>query len=219
MRLAPGRSRAASRSASSTPTAPTSTEDAAAQDRAAALPRGLPAGVRRPTSATSCSRPGRSSTTPPRSRAPSTSERSARRGFKVVLDYSYGADVVRDAERARPSSAPTCSAVNPYASTAGRASAFDRDAARRRASATSCGPRAPTSARCSTPTASTSRSSTTRATCSPTTRRCSRFVALVCRPPARRPRRAAGDGQPRGRAHRRQRTASRSRGRSCRRPR
>ena len=103
-------------------------EGDAAQDRAAAVPRGLPAGVRAATSATSCSRPARSSSTPPRSSESSTSTGCASAGFKVVLDYSFGAASIVMPNVLAKLGAEVL-AVNPFASTAAATSTDEpRDA-------------------------------------------------------------------------------------------
>ena len=86
-------------------------------------------------------------------------------------------------------------AVNPYASTDGRARLRPRRARRARWPTWS-GPRAPTSAPSSTPTASTSRSSTTSGHVLTDDEALLALVSSCRRPPARRPDRAAGRRQP-----------------------
>ena len=159
-----------------------------AQDRAALLPGGLPAGVRRPRSATSASRPGPSSTTRPPSRRPSTSAPSGRAGFKVVVDYAYGSTSFVMPNVLAKLGADVL-AVNPYASTAGRRRLRPPGATPTQVADLVRGVGRPPRARSSTPTASTSPSSTTRATSSTdTSRRCWPSSRLVAGHLLRRPR-------------------------------
>ena len=187
-------------SASSTATASTSPRTPSARSSGCSTGR-TSAGCCPARSATSASRPGPSSSTPPRSRPPSTSsairDRRLQGGRRLRATAST---VVRDAQRAgqarrrragrqplrldrRASSASTATRTPP---SGGRPGAGLGRPPRRGAS---------------TPTASTSRSSTTRATCSTTPRRCWPSSTLVCRPPARRPHRPARS-PPRQRAER-----------------
>ena len=83
----------------------------------------------RATSATSCSRPARSSSTPPRSRRPSTRAACSERAFKVVLDYSFGAaSLVMPAVLAKIGA--DVLAVNPFAATRPKGATEDRIEAR-----------------------------------------------------------------------------------------
>ena len=174
----------------------------AAQDRAAVPPGGLPAGASPPRSATSASRPGPSSTTPPpsmrhgRHRGDPRPRRSSwcsttRFGVDAFVMPNVlaklGADVL---------------AVNPYASTGRRRSRSTR--AEHADGVADAGARVgrPPRRGASTPTASASPSSTTRATCSPTTRRCWRSSRWC-------PSQLLGDrGRPAGRASAGRRSAS-----------
>ena len=110
-------------SASSTPTASTSPRTPSARSSGCSTGR-TSAGCSPARSATSASRPGRSSTTPPRSRAPSTSSASASARFKVVVDYAYGSTSFVMPNVLAKLGADVL-AVNPYASTAG-VMGFDR---------------------------------------------------------------------------------------------
>ena len=89
----------------------------------------------------------------------------AERRFKLVVDYALRRGVVRDAERARRSCGADVLAVNPYASTAGRARASTATAAARAGRRPGAGlgrpPRRGDRPRRRAP----ARSSTTRATC------------------------------------------------------
>ena len=158
-----------------------------AQDRAAVQPRGLPPGARRPRSATSASRPGPSSTTPPRSRRPSTSSAIRARRLQGRRRLRLRLDVVRHAERAgqarrrRARRQPV--RLDRRASSASTATATPRDVADLvRASGAHLGAvhrprrRAPHAHRRRGP----------RAHRRP--RRCWRSLDAACRPPARRPR-------------------------------
>ena len=88
-----------------------------AQDRAPALPRRLPPRRSRATSARSSSRRARWSSTRPRSRGSVDIEAIANRRFKVVLDYSFGAAASVMPNVLAKIGAEVLS-VNPYASTA-----------------------------------------------------------------------------------------------------
>ena len=141
-----------------------------AQDRAPVPPGGLPPGVRRPRSATSASRPGPSSSTPPRSRPPSTSRPIRGGRLQGRGRLRYGSTVVRHAQRAgqarrrRAGGQPL--RLHRRARSTSTATPTPSDVAGLvRASGAHLGA-------VSTPTASASRSSTTRATSSPTPRRC-----------------------------------------------
>ena len=147
--------RSRSSSGSSTPTAPTSPRTRSARSSGCSA-GGLPPGVRRPRSATSGSRPAPSSSTRPRSRPPSTSQAIRAARFKVVVDYAFGSTSFVMPNVLAKLGADVL-AVNPYASTGRRHRLRPRRATRPSVVAASCGPRAPTSARCSTPTASASR--------------------------------------------------------------
>ena len=168
---APGPRRPRSRwcSASSTRTASTSTSRPSGRSSASTTAR-TSAGCWPGRSATSGSRPGPSSTTPP-ALIDSVDLSAARTtGLKLVLDYSFGT-----ASFVMPNLLAKLEAevlvVNPYANTAG-AITFDRQASAARVAELVRASGAQPGGGASTPGASSSTSSTTRATRSSTTRRC-----------------------------------------------
>ena len=173
----------ASRSASSTPTAATSTRRRSARSSGCSTAR--TSGARSPaTSATSCSRRARSSSTPPRSSAASTPSGVRQRAFKVVLDYSFGAASIVMPNVLAKLGAEVL-AVNPFASTRRRRRPSRIRDAQVARSPTSCARRAATSGSCSIPTASSRRSSTTPGTSLEPEQALLALVALVARGGAR----------------------------------
>ena len=129
------------------------------------------------------------------------------RSFKVVLDYSFGATSIVMPNVLGKIGASVL-AVNPYAATERRDGVDDLDTRvkvdRRPRAHLGLRPRAT----CSTPTARPRRSSTTRASRSSADQALLVLVELVCSTSGRaRRHRAAGVGEPRGRAHRASATA------------
>ena len=174
-------------------------------------------GARSPaTSATSCSRRARSSSTRPRSRPASTSTRLRDRAFKVVLDYSFGAasivmpNVLGEARRRGAGGQPVRGDASAPSRRRPRDTRVKRIGDLVRTSGSDLGfvfdPDGETA----------TDHRRRRARRSPPTRRCSRSSTLVCRAPSRRAHRAAGVGEPRGRAHRRRARRDDHAGRSCR---
>ena len=151
---------------------------------------------------------GRSSSTRPRSRAPSTPTALRRRRSRSC-STTRSAPLARDAVRARQDRRRRAGG-QPVRGDRSARSRFDDARPAPRTSATSCAPRGRTSASCSTPTARRVTYRRRGPRRSRDTEALLAIVKLVCRPPARRQHRAAGLGEPRGRAHRRRRRASRS---------
>ena len=152
----------ASRSASSTRTAPTSTKARSARSSGCCTAR-TSAARSRATSATSCSRPARWSSTPPRSKRSVDADRLRRRVVQGRARLLVRRGVDRDAERARQDRRDRARGQPVRDDRRCRRRRRGPRDARRRRSATSCARRAPTSGSCSTPTARPRRSSTTRA--------------------------------------------------------
>ena len=106
------------------------------------------------------------------------SRRSPSARFKVVIDYAYGSTSLVMPNVLAKLGADVL-AVNPYASTSGRCSLRPRGATPSTSPSLVRAVGRPPRGGASTPTASASPSSTTRATCSPTPRRCSPCSTLV----------------------------------------
>ena len=117
----------------------------AAQDRAAALPRGLPPRVRRRHRRHRVPAPRRSSSTPPRSRRASTSSRLRERGVQGRARLLVRRGVDRDAERARQARRRGARGEPVREHRVGAPTRRGSRRARSRGSATSCARRAATS--------------------------------------------------------------------------
>ena len=154
------------------PTASTSPRTPSARSSGCSTAR-TSAGCSPARSATSASRPGRSSTTPPRWRPRRHRRRSATAEFKVVLDYAYGSTSLRHAQRAGQARRRRARR-QPVRLDRRRASSVDLRQPRGQRGRPRAARREPTSARCIDPDGERAHPHRRRAaTCSPTPRRCS----------------------------------------------